>query len=447
MHSIPFAQRKLRLSLAAIAVSVPLAALAATPVDTASANAYPGNATATRSAPMQDSRMPGASESLWTQLDTNHDGVISRTEFMAAHTATTAASPADAQRTGDATGIALQTRMRASDLIGTEVRNPQGDDLGEIHDLLVDVNSGRVQGAVLSFGGFMGVGDKLFRYPLSSFRQARNDDSLVLDVSEKSLERANGFDRDRWPDWITADEGKPGAARKAGVWRASRLIGKDVNDRRGEHLGEIADLVINTRQAKVDTTMLRYDRPWSLDNPLVAMPLASFNFGDGRHDVSMNLDKSDIDTRTADAGGVAPRHGNVLVERWIFLAPTATATDANANGSASTSAGSQATGASDASQQASENPQTSDATTSATRSGPSDAMTSAASSGPSAESGSAPSAGTSFDQLDANHDGRLDRNEYRSGPEAASFSAADRNGDSGVSRDEYAQRQAAAQPQ
>ena len=367
---------------------------------------------------------------------------------------------------GSANGTALQTRMRASDLIGTEVRNPQGQDLGEIHDLLIDVNNGRVQGAVLSFGGFMGVGDKLFRYPLSSFKESRNDDSLVLDVNENSLERANGFDRDRWPDWITADEGKPGAARNAGVWRASRLLGKDVNDRRGEHLGEIADLVINTRQGKVDTAVLRYDRPWSLDNPLVAMPLRSFNFGDGRHDVSANVDKSDIDNRTADAGGVGSRRGNVLVERWIFIAPTATATGANANESASASAtdrgststpaagysptGSQATGAPSSTSQASDTTRTSAASTSAISGGPSNASTSGSSTGTAdtstAATGNVPSTSTpgmasQFDQLDTNHDGRLDRSEYRSARRDGSFSAADKNDDNSVSRGEYTQQQ------
>src|SRR4051812_34583815 len=46
--------------------------------------------------------------------------------------------------------------MRASELIGKEVRNTQGENLGEIKDLIVDVNNSRIHYAVLSFGGFLG---------------------------------------------------------------------------------------------------------------------------------------------------------------------------------------------------------------------------------------------------------------------------------------------------
>ena len=61
--------------------------------------------------------------------------------------------------------------MRASDLIGKNVTNRSGEGLGEIKDLVVDTTNGRVQYAVISMGGFLGMGDKLYAYPLERFER------------------------------------------------------------------------------------------------------------------------------------------------------------------------------------------------------------------------------------------------------------------------------------
>jgi sporulation protein YlmC with PRC-barrel domain len=62
--------------------------------------------------------------------------------------------------------------LRASNLIGKDVRNPQGEDLGDIKDVIVDLNNSRVHYIVLSFGGIMGVGDIQFAFPATAFRMA-----------------------------------------------------------------------------------------------------------------------------------------------------------------------------------------------------------------------------------------------------------------------------------
>jgi len=65
---------------------------------------------------------------------------------------------------------------------------------------MIDTPTGRVAYAVLSFGGFLGMGDKLFAIPWSRLSLDEDRKVFVLDVDRATLERAPGFDKDNWPD-------------------------------------------------------------------------------------------------------------------------------------------------------------------------------------------------------------------------------------------------------
>jgi sporulation protein YlmC with PRC-barrel domain len=98
--------------------------------------------------------------------------------------------------------------LSASSLIGDGVVNPQGEDLGKIEELMIDLNSGRVSYCVLSFGGFMGMGDKLFAIPWEAVTVDTDRKVFVLNVEKEVLEKAPGFDKNNWPDigdvsWLT----------------------------------------------------------------------------------------------------------------------------------------------------------------------------------------------------------------------------------------------------
>lgn len=89
--------------------------------------------------------------------------------------------------------------LSTSTLSSTSVVNRAGEDLGKIKDLMVDPETGRVQYAVLDFGGFLGIGDKLFAVPLQSFTVDTTNEQFVLDVTKERLENAPGFDKSDWP--------------------------------------------------------------------------------------------------------------------------------------------------------------------------------------------------------------------------------------------------------
>jgi hypothetical protein len=84
-------------------------------------------------------------------------------------------------------------------MIGDPVKNMQGEDLGKIEELMIDRDSGRVAYAVLSFGGVLGLGDKLFAIPWDALRLSTEEKAFFLDVDKEQLKNAPGFDKDNWP--------------------------------------------------------------------------------------------------------------------------------------------------------------------------------------------------------------------------------------------------------
>lgn len=90
--------------------------------------------------------------------------------------------------------------MGADTLIGNEVYNWAAEALGDIKELMLDMRSGRVCYAVLTFGGFLGMGEKLFAVPWEALTLDTGNRRFVLDVERDRLESAPGFDKDNWPD-------------------------------------------------------------------------------------------------------------------------------------------------------------------------------------------------------------------------------------------------------
>ena len=65
---------------------------------------------------------------------------------------------------------------------------------------MIDVGNDRIAFAILSFGGFLGIGNKHFAIPWQTLRIDREHERLVLDVPKERLEEAPGFDKDDLPD-------------------------------------------------------------------------------------------------------------------------------------------------------------------------------------------------------------------------------------------------------
>ncbi|UTY58343.1 PRC-barrel domain-containing protein [Massilia sp. erpn] len=97
--------------------------------------------------------------------------------------------------------------MGADTLVGEDVYNRQEEDLGDIKEIMLDMQTGQIAYAVLSFGGWLGMGDKLFAVPWQSLQLDTVNKRFLLDIDKESLRNAPGFDKDRWPDMASAEFG------------------------------------------------------------------------------------------------------------------------------------------------------------------------------------------------------------------------------------------------
>jgi len=89
--------------------------------------------------------------------------------------------------------------MGADTLLGNDVYNKDGEDLGDIKEFMIDMATGRIAYAVLSFGGLLGLGDKLFAVPWAALKLDTVNKRFTLDVVKGALSASDGFDKDHWP--------------------------------------------------------------------------------------------------------------------------------------------------------------------------------------------------------------------------------------------------------
>lgn len=90
--------------------------------------------------------------------------------------------------------------MGANTLIGNDVYNRKEEELGNIKEIMLDTHSGNIRYAVLSSGGFLGIGDKLFAVPWSALTLDTENRRFMLNVEADRLKNAPGFDKDQWPN-------------------------------------------------------------------------------------------------------------------------------------------------------------------------------------------------------------------------------------------------------
>lgn len=98
------------------------------------------------------------------------------------------------------TGKEYRRVLSASTLQGDKVINAAGENIGKIDQIMIDTQTGRVAYAVLSFGGFLGMGDKLFAIPWRRLSLDEDNKVFRLDIDKEALKQAPGFDKDHWPD-------------------------------------------------------------------------------------------------------------------------------------------------------------------------------------------------------------------------------------------------------
>jgi sporulation protein YlmC with PRC-barrel domain len=204
------------------------------------------------------------------------------------------------------------TVLRAYDMLGMNVRNAKGESLGEVKDLMVDLeHPAHVRYAAVSYGGLLGVGNKLFAVPWNAMKLRHDADNakrvfLELDVDQASLKNAPGFDKDSWPDFadahwadsvhkhyrvhaenanvdveVTRKVAPPANGKRevAGLLRrVSKIEGVEVKNEENQKIGKIEDLAIDANNGKVRYVAMSFGGFLGVGDKLFAVPWGAVRF-------------------------------------------------------------------------------------------------------------------------------------------------------------------------
>jgi heat shock protein HslJ/sporulation protein YlmC with PRC-barrel domain len=182
----------------------------------------------------------------------------------------------------------------ASDVIGFRVRNLEGDRIGEIEDIVVNMLDGAILFVTMSYDGGLFQSEKIFPVPVSAFTWDAEKEQLQLDVAEETLAEAPGYDKG-WPDTSQTDfdvevyeywvlvfpdlavvaQAEPGQLAGA-IAKVSDMIGLEVINPAGEDIGEITDIIINVELQQLSTAVLSFGGFQLIGQDDYVIPLAAF---------------------------------------------------------------------------------------------------------------------------------------------------------------------------
>ena len=213
-----------------------------------------------------------------------------------------------------------------SKFIGLEIKNPQGENIGEVKDIMLD-SIGRINYVAVSYGGFMGMGNKLYTVPINALIFKRNSDSfyddvkLVLNINKERLEDDKGFDTKNWPN--LDDEGYRKDLDKRYIDRSdmsdvrkmyesykttmkggysvlgSKFIGLEIKNPQGENIGDVKDIILDST-GLVRYVAVSYGGFMGMGKKMYTVPMDAFTFtrsSDSFYDdikLSLNVSKEQL---------------------------------------------------------------------------------------------------------------------------------------------------------
>ena len=219
--------------------------------------------------------------------------------------------PKNAQNDHGAQNVNL---MRASTVIGMKVENSGGEKIGSINNLAIDLTGGLCRFAVLSRGGALGIGDKLYAIPFKAFKFTGGKEVCILDVPKDRLDAAPEFTNDRWntisdeqwgttiytyynikPDFsVEKTTVKTTTSKPAMLIKGSDAVGMDVHNQKDEDLGEIEDLMVDTNSGRVAYAVLAFGGWLGMGEKLFAVPWQALNLNADKKQFVLNVEKDKL---------------------------------------------------------------------------------------------------------------------------------------------------------
>ncbi|EWY36213.1 hypothetical protein N825_29255 [Skermanella stibiiresistens SB22] len=204
----------------------------------------------------------------------------------------------------DAKGWRRRGVLSAQSLIGDDVRNLENQPLGRIEDIMIDVPTGRVAYAVLSFGGILGMGEKLFALPWQALRVDERKRQVTIDMDKARLKEAPGFDKDNWPDmadlcwsgrvhhfWM----GRDGDILHRRVMSAGSLAGDGVRNPLGEELGTIEATMVDLTDGRVVYAVMSFGGTLGFGGKLFALPWRALRLNEAEKRFVLDADRDRLE--------------------------------------------------------------------------------------------------------------------------------------------------------
>jgi hyperosmotically inducible protein len=202
---------------------------------------------------------------------------------------------------------------KVSDLIGIEIENYEGEKLGKVDDLAVDLETGRIVEVVLSTGGFFGLAVMMVPVPPGALHHAVADKIIHLKSDKEKLKAAPRFGMSNWADLGQSNQvaeiyryhgqepyfttiyqptlGPDPTARLGHVQRATKLMGVAVKNVQGETLGKVEQLMVDLPAGRVVSVILSSGEFLELGGELSAVPPAAFQFNSEHEYLRLDVSK------------------------------------------------------------------------------------------------------------------------------------------------------------
>lgn len=151
----------------------------------------------------------------------------------------------------------------SSDLLRMSVQNSAGEDLGSINDFAVDSKTGRILYAVVSYGGTLGIGNKLFAVAPSALKMNDQRDAVILEVKQDDFKNNDGFDANRWPAgpdarWGKSEQGNESDSKDHQLVRLSSLDDLNIVNEANEKLGSIYGFAVDLNKGQIHYIAMQY---------------------------------------------------------------------------------------------------------------------------------------------------------------------------------------------
>jgi hyperosmotically inducible protein len=235
------------------------------------------------------------------------------------------ASPDDRSKVSQPTLERLGHVEKSSELMGMNVNSLQDNKkIGDVKDLAIDVESGRIVAVIVSVGGFLGLGDKHVALPPGALTRDTTGKALRLNADKDRLKGAPEFHMSKWQDCCQPDameksyryfgedpffvtqktDGRIDTTeyrnklvrpelpvRLGHVEKASKINGMSVKNRQDEKLGKVENLMVDLAAGRVVQVIVSTGGFLGLGNELNAVPPAAFRYNAERDTLTLDATK------------------------------------------------------------------------------------------------------------------------------------------------------------